>query len=695
MKTKKQKQKNKNNENMSKANIYMLMLIITLVLEIFVFNFRFLESINYKTLSVTGFNCLDGIERQGMTNVYHVKGSGDKEIELLNINREIKNIYLDIYDARCNDEESNKKGKDWSFQKLAIVICATDEGNKNYFDLPERFVVQGAERTKYIKLETAGNTEKLKLRFNGSDNQNLVINRIELNKRVPFKFNILRVAFVFFLFWLGYTLRKGSSIYDIKFKWNFNQICAVTLLIVTNISISAVICFTNPRFLELSGQYDDLAKAFMNKQVYLETEPPETLVNMENPYDTGERDIVMRDNGTYYKWDHAYYNGKYYVYFGALPALVYYLPSRLLEDKEFYTANGVFINVCFFIVFAFLLIKEIVQRWFKNIPFVVYLMVSQALVFSSGVIFGLRKADVYSMPITMSLGLVMMGMFFWVSAYKSKKPLGRILKLMFGSLFMALVAGCRPQFLMMSFIAIPLFWNDVFKEKKLFTVNSTPETIAFIMPYVLVAGVVMWYNYARFGSVFDFGANYNLTTNDMTARGFRLDRIPLGIFAFFIQPPVVYPKFPFITGVNLSNYYMGKTIMEFMCGGIFATQPLLWILLLLKNTKGVLKDKKIFAFTLCLPIFSVIIAVADAQMAGILCRYYMDYSYPCFIAAAIVAFAVCEKYADKKPAFYIAMLSVMCFIYDFAEMFVLADFGHEYTNPNFYYTITSALTFWM
>lgn len=49
-----------------------------------------------------------------------------------------------------------------------------------------------------------------------------------------------------------------------------------------------------------------------------------------------------------------------------------------------------------------------------------------------------------------------------------------------------------------------------------------------ILPYIIVAAGVMYYNAARFGSPFDFGANYNLTFNDMTLRGFRIDRFLYG-----------------------------------------------------------------------------------------------------------------------------------------------------------------------
>ena len=41
-----------------------------------------------------------------------------------------------------------------------------------------------------------------------------------------------------------------------------------------------------------------------------------------------------------------------------------------------------------------------------------------------------------------------------------------------------------------------------------------------MLPFVIFGAFMMFYNYARFGSVFDFGQNYNLTVMDMTAEHF-------------------------------------------------------------------------------------------------------------------------------------------------------------------------------
>ncbi len=688
------------NKAVNKYRPYIIILIAVILAEIFIFNWRFIEGIGYEKTELTSYTCGSGITYVNRNEI-GVKPSGDKWIEFKGFDAPVENVYISISNKRNYDDESLKEGGDYAYKRLAVVLSITDEANAQYLDMPERYIVDGVERTKYLKLHTAGNSDSLKIRFNGVDNQNLIIEEVSLNKQVPFSVNIFRMIFVFIVLWLGYILRYGSPVYNIKFKYAaYGQLWITILVVIINIALAGLVGLTNPKFQnpgwEHHKQYNYLADSFNNGHVYLDyAEPPQALIDMENPYDKNERNRVMREKGAGYKWDHAYYEGKYYVYFGALPVLTYYLPYKNLTGEEFMTYAGVFINAVIFIIFAFMLMNKVIKRWFKDIPFVSYLLLTEVLVASSGIIFSLRKPDIYAMPISMALMLVTVGLYFWISAWDCRLKLTKTIQLLIGSLCMALVAGCRPQFLIASFLAIPLFWRTVFKDRELFSKKSIGASIAFVLPYVIVAAVVMWYNYARFGSVFDFGANYNLTTNDMTRRGFEFGRIPFGIFCYFLQLPVTYSKFPFITGTNLSNWYMGTSIMEMMLGGILATQPVLWILALTKWLKAELKDKGLFAFVICGCIFSVVVAIADTQMAGILYRYYADFTYLMFIPAILVALTLLEKLDKKYVAFSITALCSLSLAYDFALLFVQGDYYHDLTNPDFYYSITSALTFWL
>ena len=250
---------------------------------------------------------------------------------------------------------------------------------------------------------------------------------------------------------------------------------------------------------------------------------------------------------------------------------------------------------------------------------------------------------------------------------------------------MASVAACRPQFLLASVLAIILFWTAVFNERTLFSKKSMISTIAICLPYVIIAAGLMWYNYSRFGSPFDFGQNYNLTTNDMTGRGIRFERVGLAFFTYFLQPPVVTANFPFVESVKINTNYLGTTITEAMFGGIFTTIPLLWILVLLPSVSQKLKKAKLFYMVLTLLGLSIFIGLFDAQGAGLLQRYVADYAYLAILAAIFVVLFLCEHSRGPRQLSINAFTSLSLYgsgLYCFLMIFAVYGteiFYHNYT----------------
>lgn len=75
------------------------------------------------------------------------------------------------------------------------------------------------------------------------------------------------------------------------------------------------------------NQYEKMAESILNGHLYLEYEDiDQRLVSMKNPYDPRARE----EAGVYYHWDHAYYKGQYYMYFGIVPVFLLFLPYRIL-----------------------------------------------------------------------------------------------------------------------------------------------------------------------------------------------------------------------------------------------------------------------------------------------------------------------------------------------------------------------------
>lgn len=219
---------------------------------------------------------------------------------------------------------------------------------------------------------------------------------------------------------------------------------------------------------------------------------------------------------------------------------------------------------------------------------------------------------------------------------------------------MALVAGCRPQLLVLSLLAFPLFWREYITDKKIFSSKGFVDFVCLIAPYVIVAAFIMFYNYSRFGSVVDFGANYNLTLNDMTQRGWIFGRFATAFFAYFIQSPNTDGVFPFIRPVEFNTTYMGQTIKEATFGGILVCCPVLWALFFagpIANARNKLRRTKTVTGVIgVLVISGLVVAMVDAQMAGILERYYADFSFMFLAAAVLLLFVANELLSNDDNA---------------------------------------------
>ena len=58
------------------------------------------------------------------------------------------------------------------------------------------------------------------------------------------------------------------------------------------------------------------------------------LKSLSNPYDYRLRSMTLEPAGVSYLWDAAYYIGRYYVYFGIVPELLFFLPYYLATGND-------------------------------------------------------------------------------------------------------------------------------------------------------------------------------------------------------------------------------------------------------------------------------------------------------------------------------------------------------------------------
>lgn len=118
---------------------------------------------------------------------------------------------------------------------------------------------------------------------------------------------------------------------------------------------------------------------------------------------------------------------------------------------------------------------------------------------------------------------------------------------------MALNFGCRSQFMFVCFLAFPIFKDEIFRTRKLFSKRGIGQTAAALLPFVIVIAPLLWYNYARFGSVFDFGSSCNLTGFDMTMCNQSRLITALIMVKYLFQPLALTSFFPFIEPTSMAR----------------------------------------------------------------------------------------------------------------------------------------------
>lgn len=634
----------------------LLFLLISIALEFFLFNRAAIFSRFGSERQELGFTVSDGLAQAG-NGLYYFTGKGQPYLELSGMNGALKYIHVDI---DCRHESGNSL-------PFTVTVAPEDEGNSYYYFLPRVTCYAPAKKSTYFYVHTYGDVSKARIYLAADEDTSFQINSISSQVVVPCFFSWGRALCMFILLLLLWNLRPSSAFYHMR--WTRRQKYFLTAaVLLCNICVLGVFSRLNTAYLNPvpphHSQYHKLAVALTEGKTYIETGIEEALSQVPNPYDSALREHFVDEAPG---WDTAFYKGHFYVYFGIVPVLLFYLPWYLLFQNTFPTWLGIFITGSLLLVGVFYLMLRLIKRFFPDTPFMVYLLLSLAMGNGIGTLPAMLRPDFYWLPILCAICFTVWGLAFWVRATElwgalqvvgssseagqSKLQRRLLFSLLAGSFCMALTAGCRPQFLIGSFLIFPLFFQNLQNEKAgegLFTRQNFLRVFTVLLPYVIIAAGLMYYNAIRFGSVFDFGASYNITTNDMTHRGFHIGRIPEGIVRYLLQFPSLGLRFPYVENISLSTDYVGITIQEYMFGGIFFTHIFLMVSALLGSVSDSLRKKRLYTLSLCCLLFGLVIVIADTELAGILSRYYADFLWIFFIPAVLVFLQLWENIPTKK-----------------------------------------------
>jgi hypothetical protein len=316
--------------------------------------------------------------------------------------------------------------------------------------------------------------------------------------------------------------------------WLLVIVCLALLTYVWIISIGTMNNWPSGR-----DYYWMLAQAFQKGQTSLLVKPAPELLSLTNPYDLNQR------KGLDYLWDTTLYNGKYYLYWGPVPAVLAIL-INIVTQQPVSDAWLVFLFVTGTVLFSLLLLRKLFQD--DRFPGWVFWGGVLASAVNIPLIWLFTHPAYYEASIVGGQFFMMAGFFLLYLAFRSTKVhTGYVFS---AALAFGLAGGTRISLLpSVIFLAFMILLRVYLVQNRNLRA-CMPAFAAAIVPLAVVALSLMAYNYDRFGSIFEFGHRYQLTGlastrdyGDQTSPSYVLP----STYSYFFRPPALSGKFPFIT----------------------------------------------------------------------------------------------------------------------------------------------------
>jgi hypothetical protein len=294
-----------------------------------------------------------------------------------------------------------------------------------------------------------------------------------------------------------------------------------------------------------SDYYQRLADAFARGQTYLVEQPDARLLALPDPYDPiANRHLALHDASLFH--------GRYYLYWGPVPALVIAAPVshvRSVPDQAV-----VFAATCGTVVFAALLLLRLWRRHFADQPAWTPALGVLLVGLVTPAPFNLARPMIYEASIHAAQMFFTAGLYFAVLGLD--RPAERsgprsVCLLISGGCFASAV-GCRASVaLAVVGVAACVCWRC------LRTPSQEPArrrsfalaTIAFLLPLYAGAIALAGYNFARFGSPVELGIRYQLAGFNSPNEFSRLVGIRYtgaNLVTYLFEPVPETELFPFV-----------------------------------------------------------------------------------------------------------------------------------------------------
>ncbi|MBQ4465665.1 MAG: hypothetical protein II916_06860 [Oscillospiraceae bacterium] len=591
-------------------------------------------------------------------------------------------------------------------ERHTLPYCVTvgledDNFSEEYVNVQTRFS-SGLKDSLQLTILPYGQIHAIRLDF-GDVHSPLTVTGIHCVKRLPFAFNSLR-------FWLllGLTALVAAIVifgwYRIRYSQK-NPVHLALVAVMIAVSIGGTWIVKEPdlkgwEYKDSAGTNDPFAMTFdawQKGQVWLDTDVDPKLEDIENVYVRAQRD--KSDASSH--WDYAYYQGKYYVYFGVAPVVTYYYPYYFLTGKLPTVHMATYWFGTWAVLFLSLTLLAMVRIFCRRPNLLLLLLSLPVAPVVGGIYWAMNTGGYYMTPIAAGMCFLYLSLWTGLTACTLRKLWVRAVLLFVSGTALALSVASRPPIALAGVILIP-FFVGILLDKRRKLQPKLLQAACFVVPVMLGAAGIMWYNHARFGSVTDFGAAYQLTVSNVNANKLRLSDFWGAMYTYFggqTRPRASFPYFEPQWGnlYALSHYvYAEGTVGWLRYPMVLGSILCLPVVLRRKGTAHLRttdKQRKT-VMVLCI-LMSLLLAWMDYSMGGSNQRYLYDFA-SLLLCMSIPVLLLMNRNSAKHRYFYtltcLALAASWCL--EWLLLLENHDSGLCRRCPELYSTVERLVMFW-
>jgi len=400
--------------------------------------------------------------------------------------------------------------------------------------------------------------------------------------------------------------------------------------------------------------YNMMSHAFKRGSLSILFQPDPGLLALPDPYDPVlNRHYRIKKK---HSLDFSLYKGKYYLYFGPVPALTVLMPYSIVFGYDMPRNLAAAIFCIGGTLFSILTFNLLVKQFFPDLSFGMRILSMFALCLCNLCPFNLRRPLVYEIAISSGFFFMTGGLFLLVRSFLCSRE--SLFQIVAGSLFLGLAAGSRPNLVLSVFILFFL-WGSLVDYRKgpaeILKRDNVIKALCIFVPFLSCIAAICLYNYLRFGSISEFGLTWQLTTTGTDARVSASSNISVlirRIYEYLFSPLYINDQFPFVHCTPVLNICYFENIT-----GIIPGVPIVLLLLLYPTAYFINIRESRGGLNRILSLFMLLgfLLFISCCATGVLLRYETDFMH-LFVLSSLLIW--CSIRRSLKPEAVRILLSV-------------------------------------